>query len=375
MARSYILGIESSCDESAAAIVGFDGEVKSSVIYSQLAEHAPFGGVVPEIAARAHLDKLPHVIRQSLGESHINRQELAAIAVTQGPGLGGALLCGLHMAQALAFAWDLPVIGIDHLHAHLLSPWLKTATHRPHRLAYPYLALLVSGGHSAFYQVTNQAEARLLGQTRDDAVGEAFDKAAKTLGLPYPGGPAIASFAQQDPGCSFRFSPVRLKSGGFDLSFSGLKTALIQALPTAGHDEQGRRHLAWAFQEAIVRTLRDKLSDIVNSLEPAFRPQHVALVGGVAANTRLREVLGACCSDFGIALTIPPVDLCTDNAAMIAYAGTGIYRSAAANRGLTPQRPTTATMLDAYTRDKERSRGPTGPLSAQTGANTEPRVR
>ncbi len=360
MARSYILGIESSCDESAAAIVGLDGEVRSSVIYSQLAEHVAYGGVVPEVAARAHLEQLPHVIRQALSESGVGPQELAAIAVTQGPGLGGALLCGLHMAQALAFAWRLPVIGVDHLHAHLLSPWLKTSTHQPQGLAYPYLALLVSGGHSAFYRLAGHGDVTLLGQTRDDAVGEAFDKAAKTLGLPYPGGPALAAFARQDSTCAFRFSPVRLKSGGFDLSFSGLKTALIHALPGIGQHETGRRHLAWAFQEAIVRTLSDKVQEIISASSADMRPQQLVVVGGVAANTRLRAVLSERCADLGVALTIPPKDLCTDNAAMVAYAGATAYQAAGTAEGLVFTAPTTATVLDAYTRDAQRRRGPTG---------------
>lgn len=340
-----VLGIESSCDESAVALVDADGGVHFNAIYSQVAEHAPFRGVVPELAARAHLARLPPLLNAALEAVQRQDGRLVGVAVTQGPGLGGALLCGLHLAQGFAYARGLPLVGVDHLQAHLAAPFLKTATYAPPEgWQAPYLALLVSGGHTALYRVRTRTHRELLGQTRDDAAGEAFDKAASLLELGFPGGPALEAFAVEDPENAFRFSRTKIKDGALDMSFSGLKTALALALERARPAE--RPHLAWAYQDAIAQSL----AKVVDAGLLQTGETRVVIAGGVAANGHLRRVLSEGASRRAATLLVPPAQLCTDNAAMVALAG---WDAGLARMGCFD----TQQMLEPWTRAPERRRG------------------
>jgi N6-L-threonylcarbamoyladenine synthase len=317
-----ILGIETSCDETAAAVVSDAGErIRADIVLSQLAEHRPYGGVVPEVAARAHLDHLDGVIARALDAAGIGCGDLAAVAATAGPGLIGGVFVGVMEAKAIALARRIPFVAVNHLEGHALSPRLVAA------LDFPYLLLLVSGGHCQLLAVEGVARYRRLGTTIDDAAGEAFDKGAKLLGLGYPGGPAIErAAASGDPA---RFALPRPMKGrpGCDFSFSGLKTALRQLVAKRA-DAEGRlgaadvADLAAALQDAI----GDCLVDRTRHAAAIFRkrwPQGKSLVvaGGVAANADLRARLAALAASEGLAFVAPPPRLCTDNAAMIAWAG------------------------------------------------------
>jgi N6-L-threonylcarbamoyladenine synthase len=294
-----ILGIETSCDETAAALVEEDGTVRASVVSSQAELHARFGGVVPEIASRRHLELIVPVLREALGEAGATLDDVDRVAVTQGPGLIGALLVGLASAKAIAWARRLPLVPVDHLHGHVASLYLG-----PDALEPPFLCLLASGGHTMLVDVVARGSFRVIGTTLDDAAGEAFDKGARLLGLGYPGGAAIDRLAREgDPG-AYSFPVARVP--GLDFSFSGLKTALLYAvrdLPEA-ELEARRADLAASYQRAIVRALVERLE--------AAGGERVAVVGGVAANSELRAAL----PQAGFA----PLSLCTDNAAMIASA-------------------------------------------------------
>lgn len=309
-----LLGIESSCDETSAAVLDEAGQVLSNVTASQEAVHRKYGGVVPELAARAHLGVIDRVVTAALEEAGVARGTLRALAVTRGPGLAGALVVGVNYAKALGYALRIPVIGVNHLDGHIASAWLADP-------AFPRscVVLVVSGGHTHLYRRDHAGQTVLLGCTRDDAAGEAFDKGAQMLGLEYPGGPAIDRVAKQGNPKAIRFPLSRLRKSGLEFSFSGLKTALLYRLRDM--DEQDRvskvADLAAGYQEAIVRVLVDRAFVAVRSCGAGA----LAVVGGVSANSRLRALLAERAAAEGVRLALPPMAYCTDNAAMIAAAG------------------------------------------------------
>jgi N6-L-threonylcarbamoyladenine synthase len=298
-----ILGIETSCDETAAALVTDEGEIRSSVVSSQAELHARYGGVVPEVASRRHLELVTPVIREALAEAGAALEDVDRIAVTQGPGLIGALLVGVAAAKAVAWSRRLPLVPVDHLDGHVASLYLQ-----PDPLEPPFLCLLASGGHTMLLDVRSHTERQLLGSTLDDAAGEAFDKGARLLGLAYPGGREIDLLAREGDADAFDFPVARVP--GLDFSFSGLKTALLYAVRDLGEEEleSRRADLAASYQHAIVRALVERVRE---AAERTNR-ERIAIVGGVAANSELRAAL----PDAAAA----PLALCTDNAAMIASA-------------------------------------------------------
>src|SRR2546421_6176587 len=302
---SLILGIETSCDETAAALVTAEGEIRANVVSSQADLHARYGGVVPEIASRRHLELVEPVIREALAEAGAVLDDVERVAVTTGPGLIGALLVGLAAAKAIAWSRGLPLVPVDHLEGHVASLYLQPAPLEP-----PFLCLLASGGHTLLLDVRERGKrARVLGTTLDDAAGEAFDKGARLLGLGYPGGAAIDRLAREgDPG-AFDFPVARVP--GLDFSFSGLKTALLYRVRDLPPEELERRRadLAASYQRAIVRALVERTRAAANQIGA----DRIAVVGGVAANSELRASLGEA--------RPAPLELCTDNAAMIASAG------------------------------------------------------
>ncbi len=309
-----ILGIESSCDETAAAVLGDEGKVLSNVVSSQVAVHEKFGGVVPELAARAHLSLIDQVVEQALSRALTLKCNLAAVAVTQGPGLAGALLVGLSYAKALGYGLRLPVVGVNHLQGHIASAWLADPT-----FPVPCIVLVVSGGHTHLYRRDGNNRCILLGHTRDDAAGEAFDKGAQMLGLGYPGGPAIDRVARSGNPGAILFPQFRGGRKSLEFSFSGLKTSLLYKLrdmivPPSPHQIAD---LAASYQEAIVQVL---VAKAFVALEHS-RVASLAVVGGVSANSRLRTILKERAAQAHIRLSLPPLEYCTDNAAMIAAAG------------------------------------------------------
>jgi N6-L-threonylcarbamoyladenine synthase len=317
-----VLGIESSCDETAAAVVRArrdgGGAVLSDVVATQIAEHAPYGGVVPELASRAHLRAIGPVVRRAVAEAG-GWEAIDAVAVTAGPGLVGALLVGLQVAKAIAYARGLPLVGVNHLVGHLLAPFLDRPLAIGARPEFPFVALLASGGHTALYRVDDPLTIRELGATRDDAAGEAFDKVAKLCGLGYPGGPVIDRLAQAgDPNAIKLPRPLRQRAS-LEFSFSGLKTAVAMHVERTGvpRPGEGLEDLAASVQGAIVDTLVRKLMTAVER----EGVKHAVISGGVAANRGLRAAAEAACREAGVALHVPPAKSCTDNAAMIAYAG------------------------------------------------------
>ena len=306
-----VLGIESSCDETAAAVIS-NGKMLSNVIASQIAVHSQYGGVVPEIASRQHIEAINLVLKQALNDAHVTLREIEGIAVTRGPGLIGSLLIGLSTAKALAYALDIPFVGVNHVEGHVTAAFL--AEKPP---SFPFIALVVSGGHTNIYQVKNYHNFQLLGQTRDDAAGEAFDKGAKLLNLGYPGGVVIDRIAKSGNPKAVAF-PRAMKDSS-DFSFSGLKTSLLVMLKKRGRDFSAEElpDIAASYQEAIVDVLVDKTIKAVEDNGIS----RVVVCGGVAANGRLRERFAAATVARNIELFIPPVILCTDNAAMIAAIG------------------------------------------------------
>jgi N6-L-threonylcarbamoyladenine synthase len=319
-----ILGIETSCDETAAAVVVAGSQVLSSVVSSQVDIHARYGGVVPEIAGRAHVDLLTPVVAEALVEAGLDARGaedsdgapgVAAVAATVGPGLIGSLLVGVSAAKALALVWDVPFVAVNHLEAHLYGAFLEEPD-----LELPLIVLLVSGGHTLLVAMEGHGRYRLLGETIDDAAGEAFDKVARFLGLGYPGGPAIDRLAADGRGDAIAF-PRALSDEGFDFSFSGLKTAVITHVRK--HPEASVADVAASFQEAVVDVLVAK----ARRAAAAVGARGLCLAGGVAANSALRErVLDACISD-GLRAFVPSRSMCTDNAAMVAAAGWWRLRS------------------------------------------------
>jgi N6-L-threonylcarbamoyladenine synthase len=317
MTRHTVLGLETSCDETAAAVVRLEAdgtsEVLSSIVASQIAEHAPFGGVVPEIAARAHVDIIDAVIRQAMAEAGIGFNGLTGVAATAGPGLVGGVMVGLSAGKAIALARGLPLEAINHLEGHAVSARLGA------NIPYPFLLLLVSGGHCQLLRVDGVGACTRLGSTIDDAAGEAFDKIAKTLGLPYPGGPALERLAEGGDADRYPLPRALLGRDGCDFSFSGLKTAAARIAETLTTDDE-RRDLAASVQAAIARQLADKTAKAMASFDGA-EGKRLVVAGGVAANGAVRTALQTVAERRGFSFHAPPLKYCTDNAAMIALAG------------------------------------------------------
>ena len=310
-----VLGLEASCDETAAALLAPDGRILAEAVRSQLAEHTPFGGVVPEIAARAHLAHLPALAAQVMAEAGVTPADLGGIAATAGPGLIGGLIVGASFGKGMAIAHNLPFLGINHLEGHALTARLPGLV--PGGVEFPYLLLLLSGGHCQCVAVEGLGRYRRLGSTLDDAVGEAFDKSAKLMGLPWPGGPALERLAASGDPKRFPLPRPMLGRPGCDFSFSGLKTAVAQTIPKLS-TEQDRADLAAAFQHVVAAVLADRARHALAML-PAATAMVVA--GGVAANQGVRAALTAEAARAGLPLIAPPIRLCTDNAVMVAWAG------------------------------------------------------
>ena len=311
-----ILGIESSCDETAAAIVTDGRVIQSSVVASQIDLHAQYGGVFPELASREHVKAIYAIVEQALQQAHLDIKDVDAIAVTRGPGLAGSLVVGVNMAKSLALAAQKPIIGVNHLEGHIYSAWLYLANASPHQAPrFPLLALLVSGGHSELIVMTDHLQYKRLGGTLDDAAGEAFDKVARLLGLSYPGGPSIQKASHTGSATAFTF-PRAMLEDTWDFSFSGVKTSVLRMTETL--HEQGRNlpveDLAASFQAAVIDVLVEKTLMAADE----FDVSDIIVAGGVSANKRLRERMLA---ESKHPVHIPPLSLCTDNAAMIAGAG------------------------------------------------------
>jgi N6-L-threonylcarbamoyladenine synthase len=315
-----VLGIESSCDETAAAVIEGGRIIKSNIIASQITTHAPFGGVVPELASREHLDNIARVVNSALDEGGVNLSSLDGIAVTQGPGLIGSLLVGLSYAKSLAYVAKKPLVGINHIEGHVYSVAFENPP-----VEYPALALVVSGGHTTLFLISEEGNYAALGRTRDDAAGEAYDKVAKLLGLGYPGGPVIDRLAKSgDPkGAELVFTLPRMDSPNLDFSFSGLKTAVLRyvkehhiaPVPNEGEVNQQVLDLVATFQDKVIRSLLSRLKEAARR----HRPRTILLAGGVACNSALRARIKA--EDYGAPVYFPSPILTTDNAAMIAAAG------------------------------------------------------
>ncbi|MGD9678219.1 MAG: tRNA (adenosine(37)-N6)-threonylcarbamoyltransferase complex transferase subunit TsaD [Vulcanibacillus sp.] len=307
----YILAIESSCDETAVAIVEDGTKILANVISSQIEIHKRFGGVVPEVASRKHVEVINILLEQALKDAGLKLNEISAIAVTYGPGLIGSLLVGLAAAKTLSFVLKIPLIGVHHISGHIYANHLVTP------LKFPLIALVVSGGHTEIIYMDNHLNFEILGQTRDDAAGEAFDKVARILNLPYPGGPHIDKLAQKgEPKIPL---PRARLDNKYDFSFSGLKSAVINAVHNAEqkNEQISKEDMAASFQEAVIDVLVNKTISAVKEK----KVDHLIIAGGVAANSELRGSLENKCKELKINLTIPPIELCTDNAAMVASVG------------------------------------------------------
>ena len=307
-----VLGIETSCDETGVALYDTDRGLVGHLLHSQVALHADYGGVVPELASRDHVRRLVPLIGQLLADTGRKLAQVEGIAYTRGPGLAGALLVGASVAASLGYALRIPVIGLHHLEGHLLSPLLADPAPR-----FPFVALLVSGGHTQLMKVAGVGDYALLGESVDDAAGEAFDKTAKLLGLPYPGGPALARLAQDGNARRFRLPRPMLGSGDLNFSFAGLKTAVLTLANSKAMDDDARADIAAGFQQAVVDVL---VAKSVQALADTGLGQLV-VAGGVGANRLLRETLRARADKEGLDVFFPPLELCTDNGAMIAFAG------------------------------------------------------
>ena len=316
-----VLGIESSCDETGAAVVDGDGRVLSDVVQSQVALHSPYGGVVPELASRDHLRNVGPVVRAALAQSGTTLEDVDGVAVTHRPGLVGALLVGVQVAKGLAWASDKPLVGVDHLMGHLLSVFVRRGEGDAPVPRFPFVCLLVSGGHTAIYRVDAPRPSAIgeLGATRDDAAGEAFDKVAKVLGLGYPGGPVVDRLAARGDASRVKLSSPMAAPGSLEMSFSGIKTQVARLAAQAGapRDEAWVADVCASFQSTVTALLARKL------VEAALREQveDVVLGGGVAANSELRRRVRQLGEARGLRVLVPPLASCTDNAAMIAYAG------------------------------------------------------
>ena len=314
-APEIVLGIETSCDETAAAVLKNGRELLSNIIASQVDIHAEFGGIVPEIASRKHVEAIDFVVKRALKEAGITLEKVSGIAVTQGPGLVGSLVVGLSYAKACAFSSEKPITGVNHIHAHLMACFLSNGqTPR-----FPFVGLVVSGGHTSLYRVDDYFHVELLGSTRDDAAGEAFDKVAKILGLPYPGGPIISRLAEKGRRDAFSFPRAWLPETPYDFSFSGLKTAVLQTVGklTSAGQKIPVEDVCASFEEAVVEVLTEKTIKAAVAQEVGW----VVAAGGVASNLRLRHALREACMEKGLGFVVPSPVFCTDNAAMVALAG------------------------------------------------------
>lgn len=311
-----VLGIETSCDETGVAVYDTEAGLRAHALYSQIALHAEYGGVVPELASRDHVRKLLPLIRQTLAESDMAVVDIDGVAYTAGPGLVGALLVGAGVARSLAWALDVPAIGVHHMEGHLLAPLLEEDPQRG-RPEPPFVALLVSGGHTQLVAVEAIGRYRLLGETLDDAAGEAFDKTAKMMGLPYPGGPQLAALAEQGKPGVFRFSRPMTDRPGLDFSFSGLKTQVMLAWRNSDRSDSTRADIARGFEDAVVETLAIKCARALDAADCAT----LVVAGGVGANLRLRARLAELADKRGGRVSFPRPEFCTDNGAMIAFAG------------------------------------------------------
>lgn len=316
----HILGIESSCDETAAAVVRDGREILSSVIASQIELHRPWGGVVPELASREHLEKIEPIVDEALKQADIKLSDIDAIAVTQGPGLIGSLLVGVCYAKSLAYALDIPFVGVNHIEGHVYSVNFENPP-----IQYPALALIVSGGHTNIFHIPEEGSYKVVSRTRDDAAGEAFDKVAKMMGLGYPGGPVIEKIALDGNPKKIKFPKAKISDGRPDLSFSGLKTAVarfirengVEPIANGGEPSQVIKDLSASFQKAVVHALVSTLEKLAISLQP----KTLIVAGGVACNLALRQAAETAANKLGIPIYFPSKHLSTDNAAMIAAAG------------------------------------------------------
>lgn len=307
-----ILGIETSCDETGVALYDSGRGLLAHALHSQIVLHAEYGGVVPELASRDHVRKTLPLVREICRQAGITPRQVEGVAYTRGPGLIGALLVGAAIGRSLAWTWQVPAIGVHHMEGHLLAPMLE-----PDPPTFPFVALLVSGGHSLLVEVDGVGRYRILGESVDDAAGEAFDKTAKLLGLPYPGGPALAKLAEQGDPRRFTFPRPMTDRPGCDFSFSGLKTAAISTWRTLEPTPENQADVARAFEEAVVETLVIKCRRALQ----ATRLNRLVVAGGVGANRRLRERLRQLSTELGGQVFYPRLEFCTDNGAMIAYAG------------------------------------------------------
>ena len=316
-----ILGLETSCDETGLALYDSERGLLAHVLHSQIALHAEYGGVVPELASRDHVRKTLPLLRRLFQQANVAPHQVNGVAYTRGPGLIGALLVGAAIGRGLAWAWNVPALGVHHMEGHLLAPMLE-----PDPPAFPFVALVVSGGHTLLVRVDGIGQYHILGESVDDAAGEAFDKTAKLLGLPYPGGPALARLAEQGAPGRFQFPRPMTDRPGCDFSFSGLKTAAINTWRTLEPTAENRANVARAFEEAVVETLAIKCRRALK----ATRLKRLIIAGGVGANRRLRERLREMTAELGGQVHYPRLEFCTDNGAMIAY--TGWRRLAAGQR-------------------------------------------
>ena len=309
-----ILAIESSCDETAAAVVVNGRDVRSNVISSQIALHTLYGGVVPEIASRKHIEKINQVITQALADADTTLDEIDAIGVTYGPGLVGALLVGVAEAKAISYAKHIPLVGVHHIEGHISANYIENKELEP-----PFLCLVVSGGHTHLVKVVDYGTYEILGKTRDDAAGEAFDKVARAIGLGYPGGPKIEKVSHQGNPHAMEFPRAKIADGPYDFSFSGVKTAVINYLHKAeqNHEEINKADVAASFQDAVTDALCEHTTEAAKKCGANI----IALAGGVASNSDLRRKMTAVAGELGIKVVYPEPVLCTDNAAMIACAG------------------------------------------------------
>lgn len=307
-----VLGIETSCDETGIAIYDTEQGLLAHALYSQVKLHADYGGVVPELASRDHVRKTLPLIKQALLDANLTPADIDGVAYTAGPGLIGALLVGATIGRSLAFGWNIPAVGVHHMEGHLLAPMLEETQPQ-----FPFIALLVSGGHTQLVQVNGIGEYLLLGESVDDAAGEAFDKTAKLLGLDYPGGPRLAALANSGVAGRFQFPRPMTDKPGLNFSFSGLKTAAAQAIASNGKDAQTKADIARAFQDAVVDTLIIKCQRALKQTGM----KRLVVAGGVSANVRLREALQETMLALGGEVFYPRSEFCTDNGAMIAFAG------------------------------------------------------
>ncbi|WP_126342707.1 tRNA (adenosine(37)-N6)-threonylcarbamoyltransferase complex transferase subunit TsaD [Kurthia zopfii] len=314
----YILGIESSCDETAASVVKNGTEIISNVVASQIESHKRFGGVVPEIASRHHVEQVTIVLEEALKQANLEPKDLDGVCVTEGPGLVGALLIGINAAKAFAFANNLPLVGVHHIAGHIYANQLMQP------MEFPLLALVVSGGHTELVLMKEHGSFELIGETRDDAAGEAYDKVARVLSIPYPGGPHIDRMAHESDG-AIKFPRVWLEKDSYDFSFSGLKSAVINYQHNAVQrgEEINPHHIAKGFQDSVVEVLTAKTLRAARE----FNVKQVIAAGGVSANKGLRTSLEATFKEEGIPFHVPPLKLCTDNGAMIAAAGSEMYKA------------------------------------------------